>query len=304
MIKKKVVSMKSFLLAILTVFSLMAHASFINDKDIDYDSLTTGTPQITEAEFNQRITALQEAYTPLVKLHGGRLSLKGLWKNDKIIARATQMFGSWKIDFSGGLARRPELTGDGMTLIVCHEIGHHLAGFPFYEGSPLGGYWASVEGQSDYYSTQVCARRMWADETELNESFAAVVHPFARAECDLTFATDADRALCYRTTVASESVIATMAALMNKPAPTYSTPDQTIRTATIEGHPAIQCRFDTLFQGSICGADFDDQVIPGKKPSSQRTSTEAERQSAMNACSALGQFTRGLRPACWFKARL
>lgn len=296
--------MKLITLIFLSFLSTSIWATFVPEDQIDYAKLTKGNAQITQAEFDLRIKALQDVYTPIVSHHRGRLSLKGLWTNDRIVARATQMFGSWKVEFSGGLARRPELTPDGMTLIICHEIGHHLGGFPFAGGSPLGGYWAAVEGQSDYYSTQVCARKMWSQETEINASFAGSVKPFARAQCDLTFQSVEDRNLCYRTTVASESVILTMATLMNKPVPTFETPDATVRTATIEGHPAVQCRMDTLFQGSICAADFDDQLIPGRSAAGGRDGMEAEREAAMQSCSALDQYARGLRPACWFKARL
>jgi hypothetical protein len=58
-----------------------------------------------------------------------------------------------------------------MTLIICHELGHHVGGFPFVSGTPFGGYWAATEGQSDYYSTQVCARTMWDKETAINAGF-------------------------------------------------------------------------------------------------------------------------------------
>jgi hypothetical protein len=293
------------LIALVFAFTTFAaQASFIDDSQIQYDKLTKGEPQITQAIFNERINQLQTVYAPIIKQHGGKLDLKGNWGNDKIVAQATQMFGSWKIQFSGGLARRPELSADGMTLIICHEIGHHVAGFPFVSGSPLGGYWAAVEGQSDYYSTQVCARRMWENERELNSSFAAKVNPAAKEKCDVAFTQVDDQALCYRTTVGLESVIQTMAALMNKPVPQYATPDTSVSRGNMENHPPIQCRFDTLFQGSVCAAGFDDQLIPGKKTSGGREGLEAEREASTNSCTAFSQFALGLRPACWFKQRL
>ena len=293
-----------FIVLILALSSLAAQASFIDESQIQYDKLTKGEPQITQALFNERIAQLQSVYTPIIRNLGGKLDLKGNWGNDKIVAQATQMLGSWKIQFSGGLARRPELSADGMTLIICHEIGHHVAGFPFVSGSPLGGSWAAVEGQSDYYSTHVCARRMWEQDRELNASFAAKVNPAAKEKCDMAFTQAADQALCYRTTVGLESVIQTMAALMNKPVPQYDTPDTTVSRGNLENHPPIQCRFDTLFQGSICASGFDDQLIPGKKTMGGRDGLEAEREASVNSCTTFSQFALGLRPACWFKQRL
>jgi hypothetical protein len=110
-----------------------------------------------------------------------------------------------------------------------------------------------------------------------------------------------DQALCYRTTVGLESVIQTMAALMNKPVPQYATPDTSVARGNLENHAPIQCRFDTLFQGSICTAGFDDQLI---KTMGGRDGLEAEREASVNSCTTLSQFTLGLRPACWFKQRL
>lgn len=295
--------MKS-LMSLLLLTSLSASATFINPADIRADLRTEGVAQITEAEFNQRIAELSAMYAPIVNDHGGRLWLEGNWKNNKIVARANQFFNSWKIQFSGGLARRPELTGDGMSLIVCHEIGHHLGGFPFYAGSPLGGYWASVEGEADYYSTHVCARKLWRSQTEVNAAYRASADPVAKERCDQAYTSVDEQNLCYRITAASESVIKTMAALMNKPVPQFSTPDANVRTTTLESHPAIQCRMDTLFQGGLCVTEFDDRLIPGKKPTSARTTVSAEREAALQSCSALGSFTLGLRPACWFTARL
>ena len=51
-------------------------------------------------------------------------------------------FNKWVVAMFGGLARRPEVTKDAFQFVVCHEVGHHLAGWPFaYD-------WASNEGQS------------------------------------------------------------------------------------------------------------------------------------------------------------
>jgi len=108
------------LIVTLALASVAAHASFIDPKAIDYTKLSAGEPQISEEVFAARLRELQTVYAPIVKELGGRLDLKGNWRNDKIVARATQMFGAWKVEFSGGLARRPELTADGMSLIICH----------------------------------------------------------------------------------------------------------------------------------------------------------------------------------------
>lgn len=295
--------MKTLLIVALFV-ATSAYASFLPKGTVLMEEQNLGEPQITEEIFKARVAELQTTYAPVMKQFGGNLSIKGDWKNKQVNAYATQMLMFWKIIVTGSLARRPELSPDGLTLIVCHEIGHHLGGFPFSEGTPLGGRWASVEGQSDYFSTFVCAKKMWKDKLEENAKFRNLVAAIPRLQCDTSYDSDADRDLCYRTSVASESVIATMAALMKKPMPQYDTPDTTIATATSEAHPKVQCRFDTLYQGAICPVKTNESMIPGKKVKGGRRSSEAEKEAAMLSCTAMNGFTVGLRPACWFKATM
>lgn len=283
--------------------SLSAFATFVPQKDIKVYPPKGVVGPITEAEFNERAEKIRQVYTPVMKSFKGKFKLNANWKNDKLNARATQFFGTWIVEFTGGVARHPELTGDGMSLIICHEIGHHLGGFPFDGGSMITGNWAAVEGQSDYYSTHVCARKLWTSEKEINQTFALSVTQPVKDKCDALFQDQDERNLCYRIGMGSLSVSKTMAAIMGKPAPQIETPDTTVRETTLLSHPKIQCRLDTLFQGSICAAPYDYQVIPGKSQR-HKESLEAEKESAANSCSQLARFTEGLRPACWFKARM
>lgn len=292
------------LLFIAIVASFSAHASFLPKGTTYLEEENLRDPQITQEIFEARVADLQKTYAPVISQFGGKLSIKGDWKNKQMNAYATQILMFWKVIITGALARRSELSPDGMTLIVCHEIGHHLGGFPFSEGTPFGGRWASIEGQSDYFSTFTCGKKMWQDEIAENEKFRLIVNALPRLQCDSTYSTDADRDLCYRTSVALESVVATMAAILKKPMPKYETPDTTIVTVTKESHPNIQCRMDTLFAGAICPVKTDERIIPGKKVKGGRRGSEAEREAALLSCSALSSFSTGLRPACWFKATM
>lgn len=281
-----------------------AQATFVPQNEIDYSHLSRGAAQIDEAEFNKRIADLMTVYKPVVSKLGGRLSIEGSWKNDKFVAQATQMFGSWRIQFSGGIARRPELTPDGMTLIICHELGHHLAGFPFSDQGPIGSKSMANEGQADYYSTKVCNQKMWGQDLEKNMEFRDLVPAVAKVQCDSVYNGQAERDLCYRTATATQSIMETMAGLMNKPAPAFETPDLTVATQTANGHPKVQCRMDTLLQGSICLAPFDEKVIPGKGMGSGINNSKQEEAAKNYACLASTGYTVGLRPACWFKSKL
>ena len=96
------------------------------------------------------------------KLYGAEFAARGLnfvidrhWASGLVNAYATRDANEVAIHMYGGLARHPRLTADGFALVACHEVGHHLGGFPKYaEQNP----WASFEGAADYYSTLKCAR--------------------------------------------------------------------------------------------------------------------------------------------------
>ena len=69
-----------------------------------------------------------------------------------------------------------------------------------------------------------------------------------------------------------------MAGILNKPAPTFATPDPAVVPKTSDAHPAIQCRMDTIFQGAICPETFGEDLIPGKGAREGLQSEEAERE--------------------------
>jgi hypothetical protein len=301
------------LLAVFFVTSSNVSATFIAEEDLAIQSLPKGySNDITEAEFKAILKKIGDTYSPIVSKFGGKLQMQGDWKSKKLNAGARQMFGSWQVAISGELARHPDLTADGFALIVCHELGHHLGGFPIAAAMPVPipievpntEAWAATEGQSDYFATQICAKKIWADEKAKNATFRQTAKDIVRNGCDAIYKSVDEQDLCYRTVSGVQSMIRTMANLMKKDEPKLETPDQTVVDKTLDKHPPVQCRLDTSFQGAICPMNWDESVIPGKKVSSGVDSIEAEQESARYSCTASAGFNYGIRPACWFKARL
>jgi len=292
-------------LVCLQLFPAFASASFLPQEILDNPAPAIGASGTTEAEFNAVISGIQNAYAEIVRAHGGSLSMRGDWKAEKLNAGATQMGSSWQVVITGALARRPELSTDGFTLILCHELGHHLAGFPFAAGgNPFQKAWAANEGQSDYFSTQVCARKLWAAEQDKNASFRESVPEFVQQRCDSAWSDQGEQNLCYRISAAVKSMTDTMGGIMNKPAPAFTTPDPTVVAKTSDAHPPIQCRMDTAFQGTICSQDFGTDLIPGKTVREGISSEAAEKESALRTCTKMSSHVFGLRPNCWFKPRM
>lgn len=289
------------------LLSASVEATWISPEDIpkNYKPSLSETANMTETEFREIIKNFQTIYGPIATKHGGRLSISGDWKSETPNAGANQIFGTWQIKITGGLARRPELTQDGFSLIMCHELGHHFGGFVIAPSPvPVQKAWAANEGQADYYSTQFCARKIWGSDLNKNAEFRKTRSEKIQKACDRVWRETVDQDLCYRTLTAVESMTTTMAAIKKVDKPDFETPDPSAVDRTNHEHPAVQCRMDTTLQGALCQAQFDPNVIPGKTVQQGIDSIEAEREAAQYSCTAVSGFQTGLRPNCWFKARL
>lgn len=289
--------------------SFQANAVFVPEEmsgPIDLND-TSNSPLTEPAEFTRLVKNIETIYKPIAKKLGGNLKIKAQWGNNTQNAFAKKTFGNWLVVITGGLARHKAMTEDGVALVVCHEIGHHLAGFPFVEtglAALLGMDWVANEGESDYYATQVCARKIWANQLKQNELFRSTASAQVKAECDKVWINEVDQNLCYRTVTASESLAEVLASLNGRGVPQIHTPSSAVVAKTHSGHPEAQCRLDTYLQGAICPMGWNDYVVPGKKAAGGKRGLVAEKQAAMTSCTKASGFAVGLRPACWYKARM
>lgn len=236
----------------------------------------TSLTGITEEEFNRILDKIEKIYVPIAEKAGGSLSISRAWGDDAINAKAWRVFSWWYIKMYGGLARHKEVTGDGFTIVACHELGHHMGGFPKET-------WYSMEGQSDYYATLKCAHKIWADEDSVAIVQKMNIDPLVREKCTTTLRNDKERAECMRSGMGAKGLTRMLAELENKPMPEINTPDLKRVERTYNGHPKPQCRLDTKFAGALC--DVNPEIdIPNDK-------------SDVGVC-LFDQL--GGRPACWF----
>ncbi|WP_437288868.1 trypsin-like serine peptidase [Sorangium sp. So ce406] len=204
--------------------------------------------------------------------------------------------------------RRPGVTPpDVASLIMCHEVGHALGGFPFkqstvqqtqVEGLAAGQYGtvSSAESQADYFATKECLPRLWSTEPAVNALFRETVTEHAKAACDAAWDGVEEQDMCYRLAAAAEAFGRWRGV---DPAPRLSTPDTTEVMVTKEEYPSVQCRVDTLFQGALCPTKFRGTAIPGLIPPYEQVLTfspEVEAAAAPDACTE----GPGSRPRCWF----
>jgi hypothetical protein len=294
--------MRGLLFLTILMVSSFAFATFMPPNDLwkqDYIfKLDAGT--MTQDQFNKVLDFVAAAMEPSVKLHGGHLSIDRKWDDPTVNASSNQSWGTWTVTMYGGLARRPEMTEDGLALVMCHEFGHHLGGFPFYG---MMGRWAASEGQADYFATDVCAKKIWGSEKTENARFRFDVDPFVKSKCDDEYRDQDQQNLCYRTAKASEA-LARLLAVLDGASVAFNTPDSTVVSSTNTSYPSTQCRMDTYLQGSLCTAQFDLSVIPGRNPWGYQGGIAAEREAAKYSCTKSGGYAVGMRPVCWFRPNL
>ncbi|MDE2489913.1 MAG: hypothetical protein KGM24_03645 [Elusimicrobia bacterium] len=252
-----------------------------NSMRIEVDAMGAGG--ITHAQFDAVMDQMQAVYGPIIAARGGQLVINRLWDDPTVNASAERNGDQYVLNMYGGLARHPAITQDGMMLVACHEMGHHLGGAPKFSG----GDWASDEGEADYFATSKCLHRMFADTATRVFTRSSDDNAVARKACDASYKSRSDRAICYRTAMAGMSVTALFTDLGGDPAAHFDTPDTSVVAQTDDSHPASQCRLDTYFQGALCTKswkiDMDDN------------------DPAVGACVASQGYTVGLRPRCWYK---
>lgn len=268
-----------------TAYAAAADAqSFMPENHMHLDALLAPAT-MTQADFNRVLDKAESYYKPVISnSHGKTLSIIRAWTDPTVNAYAYQSSQTWFVKMFGGLARR--VSPDGLLAVACHEIGHHLAGYPFVSS------WAANEGQSDYFSTLSCVRNIFKQPSEAttNAAYAKVVPQLPKSQCDQAWTNDADRNVCYRSMMAAKS----LADLLSGGTARFERKDMSEVSVTNDRHPMGQCRLDTYVAAALCDANFDETVIP-----------RSESESVHYTCNTSnGDPAYSVRPRCWFKPKL
>ncbi len=250
-----------------------------------WDAQTPATG-ITEQQFNDVMDRVEKIYTPDVASLGGVLKINRLWTDATVNASAQEFGTSWVLNMYGGLARHKATTIEGMALVACHELGHHLGGAPKIQGW-FGSDWATNEGGADYFATLKCLRRYFAEDDNATIVAAATIDPLVKDRCTSQFTDVAQQNICMRTSMSTQSVSALFQDLSgDAKASDFATPDSKVVKRMDDSHPATQCRMDTYFNGATCHVDV----------SVANSNTDYKQGSCVQ-----GQDQFGWRPLCWFK---
>jgi hypothetical protein len=250
------------------MFPSISLASFPENDLEKWDNGNTWN--ITEQEFWEMIDLVYGIYKPIfneLKLDNG----EGVswWFEADWNSKIHNMYASkvkvypygwnkWIIKVHGGIARMVQMTKEGFLLGLCHEIGHMVGGYPLMDYTEY-----STEGESDYYATHVCARKVfsaWAKKYNLKKVGATV------EICEKNFDTQKEKDVCVYSVFGSKS-LADVFYIANKQtrSPEIDTPDNYVVKLTYQLHTPAQCRLDTFIAGIMCDKSWDDKRIPTER---------------------------------------
>ncbi len=258
------------------------------------------TGGLTLEAYDNIIQSVEDIYLPLVSQLSFRLKFVRLWESSEENAIAGMEEDSqgkiYKMTFPGGLARHPNMSAEAYTLVVCHELSHHLGGAPTF---PDG---ASVEGQADYFAAFDCLRRVLIRKIQTESSRQKVQVPvLVKFLCSKAFKDEENRYLCESIAFHGYKTTSFFAQKKNLPVPAFTTPSLTRATKYFEvgedPHPSAQCRLDTYLAAALCNKhplskEVEDNSLAGfinRVPLDE-----------VEVCPNEEYYTLGERPICWF----
>ncbi len=273
-------------LFLFSLTSIVFGANVIPENDLSNPPLIVKDfGAITEHDFNEVTSTLYKIYAPIIEEKSGlKFVMIADWKDATVNAYATQSLESWNVHINGGIARAKGMTIDGLALVVCHEIGHHLGGAPknfLYYG------WPAAEGQADYFATSKCLKKYYRELSiegfalDTNASEAIIL------DCNGVYKNLADLKVCVRTQMASSEFAFFLNSLPGVRNPiVFGVKDPKVVKGTITNeYPKPQCRFNTLYQGALCSINSDVAT--------------SDTDAKIGNCN--DESKPGTRPRCWYK---
>lgn len=240
--------------------------------------------------FTKTMTKALDIFHPIIsRQYGAELEMYNKIDEDKVNAVARKKGDIWQVEIFGGLQRAKGMSHDAVTMVLCHELGHLIGGFPFVRDA--GDQSMSAEGNSDYFATQACLRTLWQDEDDRNlkaEQAKGALPAKLVSACHKAFKTRDDIGICLRSMAAIKSI----QSLFNKTS--LTTPSKAKVARTQVEHPKSQCRIDTFIAGALCPKTWDyNRRFPKNRDELRLVScTRADFKDSIY---------EGVRPRCWYQ---
>ena len=145
---------------------------------------------------------------------------------------------------------------------------------------------SATEGQSDYWATLKCLRRIFKDEDNDSIIQNFEIPPLVYSECKNSFPIKKETDLCIRLAMASHGLTKISAVVRRTSSPQFETPDSAVVSQNYDKHPLPQCRLDSFFQGALCPQSFKKNV--------------SQQNDLLGTCHPRSGDQSGLRPLCWY----
>jgi len=273
-----------FLFAALISSTAFASNGCFPENHLRYSPYEKSNNGITHFKFQELQNQVLAAFEKVIQgEYGKTLIFEDAWDSDKVNAYCTRdLNNNPVIKIMGGMARHPEMTRDGLLLIVCHELGHYMGGTPkALRGNSGKLSWSSVEGQADYFATSKCLPKIFKNQSENREIIKSVPGKNLRKAQSKCGKEDAQ---CIRVAMASLAVSKVFHSLGEfEQYPDLDKNDQTVAYVIEDGHPSPQCRLDTFLNGINCKSKHE-VMFDLKDPT-------------IGACEG----DRANRPKCWYR---
>ncbi len=217
--------------------------------------------QINQKVFDQTTTEfLNRLIVPINNQYKLNIDLKTKWESDYINATMIQTDNQNTIMAFGGFARQAGVTPEVFSLLLCHELGHIMGGFPLKRILH-----ASVEGQADLYATLMCLKILWLEKKniQLHGEFIKLLPHSLYLACMNSFQSAQEQIICLKSIETSLKFVKIASNLIYDKDPLLSLNRRSLSRAyqTLEHHPPLQCRLDTLVLGSITSIPLSFEVL-------------------------------------------
>lgn len=210
---------------------------------------------LSEHEFSETIIFFENFWKDSIREQFQKeLTVIGNWQSSKVGASTTSdLEDNPIIKVSGGLARHPKMNKFSLTLILCHELGHHHGGAPkSLRGNTDMRSWSSAEGQADYFAVSRCMKKIVPKFTKTEMNLVEKRFELCRGDQVCEHIVDASLRL--------GELFATLT--KEKGAPSLENRSRAVVSRTLYTHPSAQCRLDTFIASLECEKlidyEFDD----------------------------------------------
>ena len=202
-------------------------------------------------------------YGPIVTAERHVKLKLGLDKEDPMTPAGVSLYSDRaEIDMGSDLHRDSAMTPDGYLAMLCHEVGHVLGGQPYLENtmkpSPqwVSNIPSSSEGQSDYFSSLACMKKVFAETTQTTVADYAVT-PRIKGLCVSQYAKPLDQNICQRSVLSGFEIMHFIASVYDRYNTNVERPALDMDASEARGlswgrmYPSLQCRFDTILAGAL-----------------------------------------------------